>query len=83
MENKGLNDLIKKGDISPEESQKKLKEIEALLNNTEPIVEHKTKLPFLIIGLLIIVFILIILVNVLDSKISKSPKTQIEIREIR
>ena len=80
---KGLNDLVKKGNMHPEEKEKKLKEIDDLINNTPQVEETKSMLPILVVSLIIVVVFLLIIVNVLDHKVSKSSKNQIKILEIR
>lgn len=82
MEQKGLNDMIKKGTMSKEESQKKLEAIDKMINANKNIEVTKSKLPILVIVLTIVVLILIILVNVLDNKVEKK-QNNINITEIR
>ena len=84
MKQKGLNDLIKQGEKPSKEDQKRLEEIDKLINANKHIeVTTSTKLPVLIIVLVIVVIILVVLVNVLDNKVDNRNKNNINISEIR
>ncbi len=81
--NKGLNDLIKQGEGNSEENQRKLDEIDKMINANKDVEIKKSNLPILVVALLIIVVILIILTSVLDNKVSKKKTNHINIVEIR
>ncbi len=81
---KGLKDLVKQDNNHSEENQKRMEEIEKLINENKNVeITKNSKLPFLVISLLIIVIVLLILVNILDNKVDNKIKNYIVINEIR
>ncbi len=70
MEQKGLNDMYMKNNTNPDKSHKSMEEIEEMINNTKIVESTKSKMPYLVIGLIIVVIVLIILLIILNNKIN-------------
>ncbi len=84
MDNKGIRDLLKQSDNKySEEDKKKLERIDNLINESKNVEITKSNLHIIIISLLVIVIILLLLVSILDKKVNKTPKNNIEIKDIR
>ena len=84
MDNKGIRDLLKQSDNKySEEDKKKKKKIDNLINESKNFEITKSNLHIIIISLLVIVIILLLLVSILDKKVNKIPKNNIEIKDIR